>query len=340
MLQKAKESELAVIISKLQKDVASISKTINDQKNWRNYLEEREKMLKVIPPAKRKSLNSHVLLDSVKIDCNEHNELLVLVSSNAPHFKRRQIIRETWGNKTNWSTEANWKVIFVLGGTKDEKTLKLIHKESEEHHDLVLEDISEGFYQLSYKVMIGLHWAYSMFRFNFILKCDDDVFVQIDHMMSRLHHDYKNEGYIGNVMQNASVIRKGRYGLSKEEHEKDKFDPYCSGGGFILSHSTIGKIIPFFDWKSPLKIDDAYVGKLVFQAGVKAFHISSGFYMWNNWCEYNEHLLISHPVKKIECMSFLLDHSLIENGKLVNDKIKYKKHLFGPQPTTEPAPKQ
>lgn len=335
---------LTNMVAKLQKDIEKISRTINDQSKWKEYLEERNQLLKALPvsdehPEWKKHRNPHVMLDSIQIDCRVRNRLLVLVSSNAPHFSRRNIIRETWGNRTNWSTKEIWKVIFVLGGTKDEATLKSIREEGEKYKDIMLEDVTEGFYQLSYKVMIGLHWAYTTINFDFILKCDDDIFVQIDRLTRKLSSEYKNEGYIGNVMYNQPIMRSGRYGLTKEEHEKDVFDPYCSGGGFILSHSVVGKIIPSFNWESPLKIDDAYIGQLVFKTGVKALHIPHGFYMWNNWCEYNEHLLVSHPVKKIQCMKFLLSHSLIDNGKLVDDIIKNQKHIYGPKATVAPQEK-
>ena len=121
-------------------------------------------------------------------------------------------------------------------------------------------------------------------------------------------------------MKDQPVERSGRYALSKLEHPNENFDPYCSGGGYILSRDVINKIIPYFNWTHPLKIDDAYIGQLVFRrAGVTAYG-PRGFYMWNTWCEYDRRLLVTHPVKQERCLNFLKKRCLVENGLLDNDQ--------------------
>ena len=82
-------------------------------------------------------------------------------------------------------------------------------------------------------------------------------------------------------MDGQPFMGKGRYGLTNEEHVNKVYDPYCSGGGFLMSHDTINKIIILLlDQKKPLKIDDAYIGQLVHVVKINATHMD-GFYMWN-----------------------------------------------------------
>ena len=315
---------LQTIMQRLQ----NIEKHLNEHSTYTEYKSFRDKIKLALPKiikGESERLNPHVLIDQVEKD-HQIYKILVLVSSNAPHDWRREQIRQKWGNKTKWTSKANWRVIFVTGGTEDRGVLNKVHLEAEKYKDVILEDIPESFYALSQKVMIGLQWAHSNFHYDFILKCDDDIFVQIDRLMHVLDNN-KNEGYIGQVMVKQPVMRKGRYGLTDEEHKNEYFDPYCSGGAFLISFDTVNKIIPLFDWDKPLKIDDAYIGQLVFKSGVESKH-EKGIHLWNRWCEYTDQLIVSHPVKIEQCMDFLLGRSLIENGRLVNNTLKNQKYAF------------
>ena len=264
-----------------------------------------------------KNIEEHVVHDSVQKDCIKKLNLLILVSSNAPHSDRRSMIRKHWGNISNWKTNFTWKVVFITGAAA-KQVMHNLHVEANLYKDIVMENINESFYRMSYKVMIGLQWAYTYLKFDYLLKCDDDVFVQIDHLMERL--STSKDHFFGQRMFHQPVERSGRYGVSKEEYFKDHYDPYCSGGGFILSYETVYKMIPFFNWTQPLKIDDAYMGILAAKAGVETVHYN-GFMMWNNNCQYAKDLIISHPVTQANCLQFLMKNSLTENGKLKNNAI-------------------
>ena len=226
-----------------------------------------------------------------------------------------------------WTTGYDWKVIFLVGSSKDETVTGKVYAEASIYKDIMIEDIRESFYNLSQKVMIGLTWAHYKFRYDFILKGDDDVFIHVDGILNLLNIAQKHEGYFGQVVLGQLVERAGRYGLTKEEYGNNKFDPYCSGGGFILSYGAINSIIPLFNWTKPLKIDDAYFGQLIHRAKITATHVK-GVYMWNSKCEYHKHFIISHPVKKIKCMEFLQKRSMIDNGKFINDTLKNQKSAF------------
>ena len=123
---------------------------------------------------------------------------------------------------------------FLVGRSTEETLTGNIYAEAAIYRDIMIEDIQESFYKLSYKVMIGLTWAHYKFRYDFILKCDDDVFIQVDRMLNLLTTAQKHEGYFGQVMVDQPVMRDGKYGLTKEEHGNKYFAPYCSGGGFYI----------------------------------------------------------------------------------------------------------
>lgn len=313
-----------VLLEKIRDEVVSIREKIAEYGDWEWKEKQRNTVWNIFEKSghPRNPWNPHVVFDDVTVDCNLQYRLVVLISSNAPHISRRNTIRAVWGNRTMWKTKEPWTVVFVLGATNDKSLLSEIRKEARQYRDIILEDVDEDFYQLSRKVMIGLQWAITRFngKFDFILKGDDDVFVHMDRLIKKLASNrFKGKHYIGQVMMDQPVERSGRYALTKLEHPNNNFDPYCSGGGYILSRDVITKIIPYFNWTHPLKIDDAYIGQLVFRrAGVTAYG-PRGFYMWNTWCEYDRRLLVTHPVKQERCLNFLEKRCLVENGLLDNN---------------------
>ena len=264
-----------------------------------------------------KSPSPEILFENIdRLKTNSSRfKLVVLVSTHALHTGRRKLIRYYWGNHSRWSTPFQWKVIFVTGFFSSFQKIQL-HAEADTYKDTLIESVEEDFYTLSFKVMLGLKWVQANLKYDFLLKCDDDVFVNIDRLMRLLLTT--RDQYFGQKMEFQPVEREGRYGVSVEEHPSPIYDPFCSGGGFVLSHLTVSRMIPFFNWVNPLKIDDAYIGKIVTKAGIKAIHYG-GFSMYNFGCLFEKHLIVSHPVKEERCMKLLMRQCMILNGKFKSD---------------------
>ena len=264
-----------------------------------------------------KSPSPEILFENIdRLKTNSSRfKLVVLVSTHALHTGRRKLIRYYWGNHSRWTTPFQWKVIFVTGFFSSFQKIQL-HAEADTYKDTLIESVEEDFYTLSFKVMLGLKWVQANLKYDFLLKCDDDVFVNIDRLMRLLLTT--RDQYFGQKMEFQPVEREGRYGVSVEEHPSPIYDPFCSGGGFVLSHLTVSRMIPFFNWVNPLKIDDAYIGKIVTKAGIKAIHYG-GFSMYNFGCLFEKHLVVSHPVKEERCMKLLMRQCMILNGKFKSD---------------------
>ena len=264
-----------------------------------------------------KSPSPEILFENIdRLKTNSSRfKLVVLVSTHALHTGRRKLIRYYWGNHSRWTTPFQWKVIFVTGFFSSFQKIQL-HAEADTYKDTLIESVKEDFYTLSFKVMLGLKWVQANLKYDFLLKCDDDVFVNIDRLMRLLLTT--RDQYFGQKMEFQPVEREGRYGVSVEEHPSPIYDPFCSGGGFVLSHLTVSRMIPFFNWVNPLKIDDAYIGKIVTKAGIKAIHYG-GFSMYNFGCLFEKHLIVSHPVKEERCMKLLMRQCMILNGKFKSD---------------------
>ena len=258
-----------------------------------------------------------VLNDGVIADCRIKYRLVIMVSSYVGHEERRNIIRNTWANKTKWSSldfdSSPWTVVFNVGYEtknigKKEKFLTL-KNEILTQGDMIISNVTESYYTLSEKLAIGLDWLYRTLHFDFVLKTDDDVFVNLHNIMPALNSLPEYIDYFGRVMWKQPVERKGRYKLSRVEFANDHFDPYCSGAGIFARYDLIKKMIPHLKphKKRLLKFEDAYFGSIAFKLGSTPSKIYLTHFHYQNFnCEYDKTIFISHPAKKRKCMESLM----------------------------------
>lgn len=256
----------------------------------------------------RSSLHKTSLITQTK--CPRDYTLLILVTSNISHFDRRALIRHTWGDDRHCGVYT-WKVYFLVGMTKDESNLRRLSCEAEMFQDVVFGDTVEHFFNLTYKVQMGFEWAVNYCKFEYLLKADDDVFVNLPKLFQFLYDkDTPREKlYAGNVHYAAKVFRAGKYAVSKNEYWKKIYPRYCSGGGFVLSSDVVTLMTEQFNNVVPLKIDDAYVGELALASGIDVLH-HDYFRMFENEkkCLYNSTFIVHHPVKDRPCMLKLFAH--------------------------------
>lgn len=272
----------------------------------------------------KKDIYIDILNKGDQKSCNNLT-LLVMISSHASHADRRRVIRSNWASETLWKSYlqergVSFGLLFLIGDAKNKTMSDNLLKESKIFGDILIEKLEESFYSLSYKIMIGFQWIHEKCSFDYVLKGDDDIFVNIHTLMSFFNKSYlpRKELYIGHMMSVSGVMRNGRYGVSRTEYLRDYYPRYCSGGGFIMSRDVVKEIIPHYDWIKPLKIDDAYVGQLVLKAGIDAWH-DSRFRMYENNCTYINDTIIAHiwRNKAVEpsCAKYLNEQALQASQK-------------------------
>ena len=254
---------------------------------------------------KRKNITMDVLNEGDQTSC-DNLTVLFMVSSELSHQTRRNVIRSTWINQTHWKKynqkrDVSFGMLFIVGRSNNKTQMELIMNESKMYGDLLVLDLEESFYSLSYKVMIGFQWITDRCEgYKFLLKGDDDIFVNIHALMELLHEPTtpQHHLFVGNTMSVAEVVRNGRYGVSREEYSRDNYPRYNSGGGFVLSSDVVSSMIPHFNWITPLKIDDAYMGGLVLKAGIDCIN-DKRFHMYDQGCVYRNRTIVSHTNDKI-----------------------------------------
>ena len=117
-------------------------------------------------------------------ECSEQEVGVILVHSFAGNFKLRQSQREA---KALLSGAKRFKQVFVLFHSS-EVDMGKVEEEWEEHKDILLGDMEEGYRILAFKHLAGLHWVdqncENVETVN-VIKMDSDIFVDFAQILSK-----------------------------------------------------------------------------------------------------------------------------------------------------------
>jgi hypothetical protein len=219
------------------------------------------------------------VINSPKVCSKDEVFLLVYVHTAPDHYKRRTVIRQTWGNMLQYTDPI--RVVFFMGvsnlGSELNSTSaqKALYFEQGQYQDLVQEDFLDTYHNLTHKGVSALKWiTHNCRQAIFILKTDDDIFVNMFSLMRHLKRmqgrglEYTQGLLMCAVWYGMPVMRTGKWKVTKEEWKDEYYPTYCSGSAFILSTDVAEKLykvsyhVPFF-W-----VDDFYItGLLPLKAG-------------------------------------------------------------------------
>lgn len=213
------------------------------------------------------------LINTDNLCYKQHVFLFVYVHSAPANFKKRLMIRNTWGN-AKYYPGVTVRVMFFMGKKDDQKVQEALQFESEQYHDIVQEDFMDTYRNLTYKGIGALKWVSTYCSHaKFILKTDDDIFVNmftlLKHLQSMEKVGTRTSGTILCLVWNRmKVMREGKWKVSKEDWKDDYYPTYCSGSAFVLTTDVVVRLheisyhVPFF-W-----VDDFYItGLLPMKAG-------------------------------------------------------------------------
>ena len=230
--------------------------------------------------------------------CVQHYFLLTLVSSAPYNFQKRRDIRQTWGFDT--AIKPRWKTVFLVAQTQNQSVSNSLLKEDETFGDLVRADYLDHYWNQTLKIRMGFEWAARYCKFSFLLKMDDDAFLNTKALISLLKAPTTplEKLYTGWVNKKPTVKRWGKWKISKEEFNGTHYPPFCPGLGVVLSPDVVGMFVDLFDVLPPFRLDDVYIGMLANKAGVTPIH-NPNFEVWptsKTRCRYINSTLVRHAV--------------------------------------------
>lgn len=255
--------------------------------------------------------------------CDSKPYLLLAVKSLAPHFDRRQAIRETWGRA---GILANRMVVtvFLLGNATSLDHFPdlsgMLGHEARIYRDLLQWDYRDTFFNLTLKEVLFLEWfSKHCPHAQYVFKGDDDVFVntlRIIDFLEGLPQLGANELFIGDVISNAGPHRdrKLKYFIP-ESVFVGQYPPYAGGGGFLYAGEMALRLYNISGHVALYPIDDVYTGMCLKKLGLvpdkhkgfKTFGIEEKFR--NSPCIYKSLMLVHSrtPQEMIQIWAWLMD---------------------------------
>ncbi len=203
--------------------------------------------------------------------------LLILVLSHGLNYARRNAIRDTWGRITHdYDNPQYVSVLFLLGSTGQEKEDQHIGKEATLYRDILQGDFIDGYHNLSSKSVMGLGWvAKYCSQAKYIMKTDDDVFLNISSILDFLYIKSRTKLLVGHVNTDAYVMRIGQWAVSNKDYPFSKYPPYCSGACYIMSSDTVRALCQSFTAGNDkvFPVEDVFItGLLAKQANIDCIH--------------------------------------------------------------------
>lgn len=205
--------------------------------------------------------------------CSDATTVLVLVHSAPSHKDLRDTFRNTWT-----SNSEVYRTGFLVGHSSDPTLEKSVLEEASKEGDIIFIDIVDSYRNLTLKHILGYEWAIAKCpKVEYVLKVDDDVFVDTIHLQSYLgYHKFnkkaKEEKFILCLMiEGAKPERdpkgaRAKWFMSEEEYPRSDYPPYCSGTAYVTTIETM-KIVLEYTKKLPfIFIDDLLVTGLAVEA--------------------------------------------------------------------------
>ncbi len=227
--------------------------------------------------------------------------LMILVTSAPDHYERRKAIRETWAKDWVDPNNTEWRTVFMVGQTTNPTQQILLEKESQEHGDILMGSYIDSYQNLTIKVQHGMSWSLETCRPQYLLKTDDDCFVNSKLFTKFLRTQNKKQTklYAGYAVKNLEVIRdkRSKWYVSRETYQPTHFPVYASGAGYVISHDVLQSMVTAAKFLPAFAAEDAFTGLLA--ESVNAPLLDSARFALNNmnWrlCNYL-YLLVVHGV--------------------------------------------
>ncbi|XP_011497062.1 PREDICTED: beta-1,3-galactosyltransferase 1-like isoform X2 [Ceratosolen solmsi marchali] len=199
--------------------------------------------------------NTTVILTPKRI-CNNTSYLIILICSAVGNINARIAIRNTWGQSDNDTLNSY---------AADENNL---------YNDIIQERFYDTYNNLTLKSVMLLKWVISNCdKVRYIMKTDDDMFVNIPTLIKTLRERPKSTGtLIGSLICNAKPITdpKNKWYTPKYMYSDRTYPSYLSGTGYVMSSDVALRLYKAALSIPVLHLEDVYItGLCAKEAGLK-----------------------------------------------------------------------
>lgn len=135
-----------------------------------------------------------------------------------------------------------------------------LQEESDTHGDIVFVDVVDTYRNVPRKLLLFYRWLVGSVDFDFLLKTDDDCFVDLDNVFQALAAG-KLKGpnaWWGNFRLNWGVDRTGKW--QELDYLSPAYPPFTCGSGYVISQDIARWLAGNADWLKTYQGEDVSMG--------------------------------------------------------------------------------
>ncbi|RZB41456.1 Galactosyl T domain containing protein [Asbolus verrucosus] len=208
--------------------------------------------------------------------CKRKSLLLVMVHSKPSNVEQRRAIRISWGAFSR-NPNNSVSLFFLLGKTADPLTEQVTKTESEYFGDIIQEEFVDAYLNLTLKslAMLKLANLHCQHSCKYLLKTDDDTFVNLANVVQMLTREGSADLLVGHLVCAAAPVRnpRSKWYASRRLYPQAKYPNYVIGGGYLMSLEVAKKLYRVAQQTPIFHMEDVYVtGICAKQAQVEPRH--------------------------------------------------------------------
>lgn len=246
-------------------------------------------------------------------------KLIQIVTSFAGNVEARSALRRAYSQEELLSLGVYR--VFLLANLRPgvhEVTQQAIDNENQRFNDIVQGDFYENYRNLTYKHIMGIRWAVTQCRAQYIIKMDDDIIVDMYSLIQVIDSKEKTSfdifGYIFKYMRPIR-IKANKWYVTKEEFAGNTYPTFVSGWLYVITFKAAEQILGALRSESYFWIDDVFVTGVLAQKSNLKMENAQEYFTTNP--EYFECCMRD----KVKC-GFIVGPS----GGDYNINIEFQKH--------------
>lgn len=209
-------------------------------------------------------------------DLGRNLKILVAITSAPNHKNARMAIRQTWGH---YGQRSDVKIAFLLGSTNDPQLARDMTDENKLYGDLISGHFLDSYDNLTLKTVSLLEWVDNYCNnVKFILKTDDDMFINIPKLLSFIEKHAKDKWTIfGRLAKKWKPIRNknSKYYVSPSQYQPAILPDFTTGPAYLMTGDVVHDLYTVALSKTYLKLEDVFTTGIVAQDfKVKRTHVN------------------------------------------------------------------
>ncbi|KAK3865651.1 hypothetical protein Pcinc_028761 [Petrolisthes cinctipes] len=169
-------------------------------------------------------------------------KVLVLITTAPDHEKHRTAVRQTWGH---FSGRKDVVMAFMVGRTSQELQARL-DQENELYGDIIHANFFDHYSNLTLKTVSMFEWVKTYCsETHFILKTDDDMFINVPLLLSFVDSKPNDQRVIyGRMAKGWKPVRnkKSKYYIDTNTYSKARYPDFLTGPAYLLTSDVVDDI--------------------------------------------------------------------------------------------------